>query len=123
MGLCLDTAHAFAAGYDLRTPYGVATLLAEIARGPGLNRLKMLHLNDSRAACGSRVDRHEHLGLGHLGMDGLRQLLSHPWLRPAGAIMETPKRHPADEWRNLLVARSLVPSLALPAPSLRNLFL
>jgi deoxyribonuclease-4 len=116
LGLCLDTAHAFASGYDLRSPQGVATLLAEIARGPGLDRLKMLHLNDSKAACGSRVDRHEHLGLGRLGLAGLRQLLSHPWLRPEGAIMETPKRHAADEWRNLLVARSLVQSLVLPAP-------
>lgn len=114
LGLCLDTAHAFAAGYDLRNSHGVSLLLGEIARGPGLDRLKMLHLNDSRGAFNSRVDRHEHLGLGSLGLEGLRQLLAHPWLRPEGAIMETPKRHPADEWRNLLVARSLVPTLALP---------
>ena len=116
LGLCLDTAHAFAAGYDLRSSHGVSLLLGEIARGPGLDRLKMLHLNDSKAAFNSRVDRHEHLGLGSLGLAGLRQFLTHPWLRPEGAIMETPKRHPADEWRNLLVARSLVPTLALPAP-------
>lgn len=114
LGLCLDTAHAFAAGYDLRSPGGVAQLLAEIARGPGLSCLEMLHLNDSRAACGSRVDRHEHLGVGRLGLEGLRQLFSHPWLRAAGAILETPKRHQADEWRNLLVARSLVRNLELP---------
>ena len=116
LGLCLDTAHAFAAGYDLRSPHGVARLLAEIARGPGLDRLKMLHLNDSKVGCGSRVDRHEHLGLGHLGLEGLRQFLTHPWLKPHGAIMETPKRHQADEWRNLLAARSLVQGLALPGP-------
>jgi len=115
MGLCLDTAHAFAAGYDLRSSHGVSLLLGEIARGPGLDRLKMLHLNDSKGAFNSRVDRHEHLGLGSLGLAGLRQFLTHPWLRPEGAIMETPKRHPADEWRNLLVARSLVPTLALPS--------
>jgi deoxyribonuclease-4 len=114
LGLCLDTAHAFASGYDLRSPHGVSTLLGEIARGPGLERLKMLHLNDSRVACGSRVDRHWHLGQGLLGLEGLRQFLTHPWLRPEGAIMETPKRHMADEWRNLLVARSLVRTLALP---------
>jgi deoxyribonuclease-4 len=115
LGLCLDTAHAFAAGYDLRSPHGVSLLLGEIARGPGLERLKMLHLNDSRAACNSRVDRHCHLGLGSLGLGGLRQLFAHPWLAPEGAIMETPKRHQADEWRNLLVARSLVRTMALPA--------
>jgi deoxyribonuclease IV len=116
LGLCLDTAHAFASGYDLRSPDGVSLLLSEIARGPGLDRLKMLHLNDSRAAFNSRVDRHWHLGLGRIGLEGLRQFLSHPWLAPEGAIMETPKRHMADEWRNLLVARSLVPTLSLPAP-------
>lgn len=114
LGLCLDTAHAFASGYDLRSPHGVSRLLGEIARGPGLERLKMLHLNDSKAACNSRVDRHEHLGRGHLGLAGLRQLLSHPWLQPEGAVMETPKRHQADEWRNLLAARSLVQTLSLP---------
>ncbi len=114
LGLCLDTAHAFAAGYDLRSAHGVSLLLGEIARGPGLDRLRMLHLNDSKAAFNSRVDRHCHLGLGHLGLDGLRQFFAHPWLKPHGAIMETPKRHQADEWRNLLVARSLVRTLALP---------
>lgn len=116
LGLCLDTAHAFAAGYDLMSPHGVSALLGEIARGPGLDRLKMLHLNDSKAACNSRVDRHWHLGLGHLGLAGLRQVLAHPWLRAEGAIMETPKHHPADDWCNLLVARGLVPTLALGPP-------
>ena len=114
VGLCLDTAHAFASGYDLRGD-GASQLLGEIARGPGLERLKMLHLNDSRAAFNSRVDRHWHLGQGQIGLEGLRQFLAHPWLKPHGAIMETPKRHQADEWRNLLVARSLVRSLALPS--------
>ncbi|MFI5354699.1 MAG: deoxyribonuclease IV [Desulfobaccales bacterium] len=114
LGLCLDTAHAFASGYDLRAAAGTSQLLGEIARGPGLGRLKMLHLNDSRAGFNSRVDRHWHLGEGQIGLEGLRQFLGHPWLNPKGAIMETPKRHQADEWRNLLVARSLVRSLALP---------
>jgi len=114
LGLCLDTAHAFAAGYDLRSAQEVSRLLGEIARGPGLERLKMLHLNDSRVAFNSRKDRHWHLGQGHLGLEGLRQLLAHPWLQPHGAIMETPKRHLADEWRNLLVARSLVQTRTLP---------
>lgn len=107
LGLCLDTAHAYAAGYDLRNPGGVARLLAEIARGPGLGLLKMLHLNDSRVPLGSRRDRHWHLGQGALGFTGLGQLLRHPLLRPEAAIMETPKRHLADEWYNLLAARSL----------------
>jgi deoxyribonuclease IV len=114
VGLCLDTAHAFAAGYDLRSAGGVMRLLAEIARGPGLDLLRMLHLNDSRASLGSRVDRHWHLGRGQLGLAGLRQLFSHPCLKPEAAIMETPRRHLADEFHNLLVARSLVRTRSLP---------
>jgi deoxyribonuclease-4 len=108
LGLCLDTSHAFGAGYDLRHPGGVAGLLGEIARGPGLESLKIIHLNDSRAPLGSRRDRHAHLGQGAIGLEGFRQLFSHPWLQPEAAIMETPKRHQADEWRNLLTARSLI---------------
>jgi len=107
LGLCLDTSHAFGAGYDLRHPAGVERLLREIAQGPGLDRLKIIHLNDSRAPLGSRRDRHAHLGRGTIGLPGLRQFFSHPWLRSEAAIMETPKRHQADEWRNLLTARSL----------------
>jgi deoxyribonuclease-4 len=108
LGLCLDTSHAFGAGYDLRHPGGVTRLVGEIARGPGLDSLKIIHLNDSRAPLGSRRDRHAHLGLGAIGLAGFGNLLSHPWLRPIAAIMETPKRHRADEWRNLLAARSLI---------------
>ena len=108
LGLCLDTSHAFGAGYDLRHPAGVARLLAETARGPGLDCIKIIHLNDSLAPLGSRRDRHAHLGQGTLGLAGFSNLFSHPWLRPMAAIMETPKRYQADEWRNLLTARSLI---------------
>jgi len=108
LGLCLDTSHACGAGYDLRHAAGVARLLGEIARGPGLESLKIIHLNDSRAPVGSRRDRHAHLGQGAIGLEGFRNLFAHPWLRPDAAIMETPKRHQADEWRNLLTARSLI---------------
>jgi deoxyribonuclease-4 len=113
LGLCLDTAHAYGAGYDLGTAQGATRLLADIARGPGLDRVKMLHLNDSKARLGSRVDRHWHLGQGTIGLAGLRQFFSHPCFRVPVAIMETPKRHLADDFLNLLVARSLVRSMAL----------
>ncbi len=115
LGLCLDTAHAYAAGYDLGSAGGVGRLLGEIAQGMGLHLLKMLHLNDSQAPLGSRRDRHGHLGRGAIGLNGLRQFCRHPCLRPEAAIMETPRRHLADEWQNLLVARSLAPSQPLLA--------
>jgi len=108
VGICLDTAHAFGAGYDLRGAAGVQRLLADLAQGPGLERLRMLHLNDSRASLGSRRDRHMHLGRGAIGLEGLRLFLSHPWLRVQAAIMETPRRHFLDDRHNLMVARSLV---------------
>ncbi len=113
LGLCLDTAHAWGAGYDLGSPHGVAGLLADIARGPGLEALKILHLNDSRVPCNARRDRHWHLGQGAIGMLGLRHFLGHPWLKPEAAIMETPKQHQGHEWVNLLVARSLVAGMPL----------
>lgn len=113
LGLCLDTAHAYGAGYDLKDAAGVSGLLAEIAQGPGLDALKLLHLNDSKARLGSRVDRHWHLGAGTIGLPGLRQFLSHPCLQAAAAIMETPKKQAADDWRNLLTARSLVAAAPL----------
>ena len=87
----------------------MARLLAELARGPGLDAVKLIHLNDSRVPCNSRRDRHWHLGQGAIGLTGLRHLLSHPWLNPEAAILETPKPHQGYEWYNLLVARSLVP--------------
>jgi deoxyribonuclease-4 len=113
LGLCLDTAHAWGAGYDLGSPHGVAGLLAEITRGPGLEALKIIHLNDSRNPCNARRDRHWHLGQGAIGLAGLRYFLGHPWLKPEAAIMETPKQHQGHEWVNLLVARSLVAGIPL----------
>ncbi len=113
LGLCLDTAHAYGAGFDLASPGGVARLLADIARGPGLSALKLIHLNDSRQPW---RDRHWHLGQGAIGLTGLWHLFAHPWLRPEAAIMETPKRHQGDEWYNLLVARSLVAGPPLLPP-------
>ncbi|MBM4274689.1 MAG: deoxyribonuclease IV [Deltaproteobacteria bacterium] len=113
LGLCLDTAHAFGAGYDLAHPGGASRLLAEIAAGPGLSALKMLHLNDSKAPLGSGRDRHWHLGRGAIGLEGLAQFFRHPALQVEAAIMETPRRHRADDWHNLLMARSLMPPPAL----------
>ena len=108
VGLCLDTAHAFAAGYNLRLAAGRKMLLREITTGPGLQALKVIHLNDSLFPCGSHRDRHWHLGQGNIGLPGLGQFLQScsPWVE--GVILETPKKHSDDDAHNLAAARKLL---------------
>lgn len=108
MGVVLDTAHAFEAGYELRTKQGLDQALREFDRLVGLGRLHLLHLNDSRTDIGSCVDRHWHIGQGRIGLDGFRVIVNHPLLRNLPGIMETPRKTPADDRRNLETVRSLV---------------
>lgn len=89
-GLCLDTCHAFAAGYDLSTESGIIKLMDIIANKIGLNRLKIIHLNDSKGELGSKLDRHYHIGLGKIGEDGFKFLLNNKKLHHIPFIMETP---------------------------------
>ena len=91
VGVCVDTAHVFAAGYDLRTPDGYAETIERLARAVGLRRVRCLHLNDSKTACGSRVDRHDHIGKGKLGRAAFRMLLGDERLASVPRILETPK--------------------------------
>lgn len=91
VGVCVDTCHVFAAGYDIRTPAGVAELLAAADRCVGLERIRCWHLNDSRGDCGSRLDRHEHIGAGRIGRAGFAALLSDARFRDVPMILETPK--------------------------------
>jgi len=107
LGVCLDTAHAFAAGYDLATEKGLERSLAEFDRHIGIQRLLLIHLNDSKTALGSHVDRHWHIGKGHIGADGLRRIINHPFLHNLGGIMETPKEAPEDDRANMRSARKL----------------
>lgn len=90
LGLCLDTAHAWAAGIDLADPEATDAFLAEFDARIGLDRLVMIHLNDSKAELGSRLDRHEHLGAGRIGARGLGHLLRHPALAHVAYYLETP---------------------------------
>jgi deoxyribonuclease-4 len=90
VGFCLDTAHAWGAGIDLADPIATDAFLGGFADRIGLDRLPLLHLNDSRSELGSRVDRHEHLGAGRIGAAGLTNLLCHPALASATIILETP---------------------------------
>jgi deoxyribonuclease-4 len=90
IGFCLDTAHAWGAGYDLSDAAAIDDLLEDFDRRIGLRRLRLIHLNDSRSERGSRLDRHEHLGAGRIGVAGLAHVLRHPRLRHATYILETP---------------------------------
>jgi deoxyribonuclease-4 len=90
LGMCLDTAHAFASGYDLRADYGLAQVLEEIKRHVGLDRLRVIHANDSKVGLGSALDRHENIGLGMLGNEALRRMLTHPALADLPWVLEVP---------------------------------
>ena len=109
LGVCLDTCHVFAAGYELRTPEGYEATMEAFDQTVGLERLKALHLNDSKGDLGSRKDRHEHIGQGHIGLEGFRNVLNDPRLTGLPGLLETPKSDDLHEDReNLAVLRSLV---------------
>ena len=108
-GVCLDTCHVFAAGYDIRTPDGYASVIREFDRTVGIANLKVIHLNDSKKGFGCRVDRHEHIGKGAIGLEAFRCLVTDPCLRGLPMIIETPKDNDfvwADS-RNLKTLRRL----------------
>jgi deoxyribonuclease-4 len=109
LGICFDTAHAFAAGYELRTRDGYEATWREFKETLGLDRLKAIHLNDSKKELGSRVDRHEHIGKGLLGLEPFRLLLNDPRFRGIPMTLETEKsKDLAEDKENLAVLRSLV---------------
>jgi deoxyribonuclease-4 len=89
--VCLDTCHVFAAGYDLRTKRDFINLKVEFDRVIGREKLKVVHLNDSKRELGSRVDRHQHIGKGEIGLEGFRCLMQDPWFEKIPKILETPK--------------------------------
>jgi len=97
LGVCLDTCHALAAGYELATAEGLEETLAELDRAVGLERLALLHLNDSQYKRGSHKDRHQHIGEGEIGLEGFRNIVNHPALRELPFILETPKLAYEDE--------------------------
>ena len=108
LGLCLDTAHAYGAGYDVASEEGLNAFLEKIERLLGKKRLCLIHANDSKAALGSRVDRHDDIGAGKIGLDGFRIIVNHPTLRALPFILETPKKDPDENERNLKTIRALV---------------
>src|SRR5687768_469856 len=119
VGVCLDTCHLLTAGYDLCTPRGYRATFREFDRVVGLERIKVFHLNDSKKPCGSRVDRHEHIGKGCLGLEPFRMLLNDRRFAKLPMLLETPKletpeskrRSDLDPWdaRNLRTLTKLLP--------------
>jgi deoxyribonuclease-4 len=107
VGICFDTAHAYAAGYDLHTPRGVEETLARFNSVLGLEILKLIHLNDSKGGLGSGRDRHEHIGMGYIGEKGFRAFLKHEAVGNLPLIMETPIDERRDELGNLRKVREL----------------
>lgn len=108
LGLCLDTAHLFAAGFDIRTPKGWRAAIKEIEEQIGLKQILGFHLNDSKTDLGSRVDRHEHIGKGKLGREAFRHIVQDARFRKVPACLETPKSDDLHEDReNLAVLKAL----------------
>ncbi len=108
LGICLDTAHVFAAGHDIRTAEGLETALQVIDRHVGLDRVFVVHVNDSKTELGSRVDRHEHIGKGKIGLEAFGRILNHPLLAGRAFILETPIDLPGDDRRNVAALWKLV---------------
>jgi len=118
VGFCIDTAHAWGAGVDLASPSAIDAFIAAFDDRIGLGRLVLIHLNDSRSDRGSRMDRHEHLGAGQIGPDGLAHVLRHPRLAHVTYLLETPGMDVGYDGINLARARDLVagtPLVPLPA--------
>jgi deoxyribonuclease IV len=108
LGVCFDTAHAFTAGYDIREEDGLEALIDKLQRTVGTRNVRAIHFNDSRAVYNSRVDRHWHIGEGHIGSDALRRVARHPKLKHAAFILETPYDDPRADLQNLEMLRSFV---------------
>jgi deoxyribonuclease IV len=106
--VCLDTAHVFAAGYELATEKLARKMFAEFDRIVGLEHLVALHLNDSKTACGSRVDRHEHIGQGRIGLEAFRFIMRDRRFRKIPKVLETPKgKELKEDVENMQTLRSL----------------
>jgi deoxyribonuclease-4 len=114
LGVCLDTAHLWGGGYDIGSPTWIEWFSERAERLIGRDNVVMLHLNDSRVELGSRLDRHEHVGAGKIGTDGLRDLLNHPWLRTLPTFLETPGMDAGYDAINLERALMLADGQELP---------
>ena len=109
LGVCLDTCHLFAAGYDFRTPEKYKETFQLFETEVGIDRIRFFHINDSKKALGSRVDRHEHIGKGEIGLEGFRNLVNDERFRHHPMTLETPKgKDLLEDVENLAVLKSLI---------------
>lgn len=108
LGVCFDTAHAFTAGYDIREQDGLEALIEKLQGTVKTRNVRAIHFNDSRAPYNSRVDRHWHIGEGHIGAEALRRIARHPKLAHAAFILETPYDDPRADLQNLNMLRSFI---------------
>jgi deoxyribonuclease IV len=107
VGIALDTAHLWGAGYDISTAAAVDRTLQSFDSSVGLGRLRLIHCNDTKVGLGSHLDRHWHIGEGNIGIDGFRALVNHEALRDLAGILETPMDEPGHDERNLSLLKSL----------------
>lgn len=120
VGVCLDTCHAYATGYDIRSAKGYAAFVAEVERWLGREAVKVWHFNDSKGALGSNLDRHVHIGEGEIGVDGFRHILNDPRWDGIAMLLETPKDDTlTEDAMNLARLCALVDDPARIPPGLR----
>lgn len=108
VAVCLDTCHTHVAGYDLVSADGYEETMAKVGATVGFDAVRVWHCNDAKAACGSKLDRHEHIGQGTIGIEPFRRLLNDKRYAHCAFIAETPVDEPGDEERNVRVLKSLV---------------
>ena len=108
VAVCLDTCHTHVSGYGMVTPEGYAATMNQVAATVTFDAVRVWHCNDAKAACGSKLDRHEHIGEGTIGIEPFRWLLNDPRFAHCAFIAETPVDEPGDEERNVRVLKSLV---------------
>lgn len=109
LGICLDTCHAHGWGYNVATPEGLDATMNEMMAALGASVLKLVHANDSQGALGAKKDRHQNIGMGAIGLDGFRNILSRPELSGLPFILETPVNSPDDQVRDLAAIRECLP--------------
>lgn len=109
IGYCIDTCHCLVSGYDLSTGIGFRKTVKQMQQILDLDRVRVIHTNDSKTPVNSRVDRHQHIGKGYIGLEGFRRFLTHRSLSKKTFILETPIDKPGDDRRNLQTIRSLCP--------------